>query len=155
MEYKYPEGLEFKIQSLQGVKSIWKFDSDSGSCNCAGYLDVGEIVILKHHYTDCENLKYMLSCSDGKVSDWLSESELETMMGENYINNLSNKLELERVKPPLGVVPKKFYEYDRIQELSRAIHEYTYYYSGKPDLKIDLLIKWTEELLERLYQYKI
>jgi hypothetical protein len=54
-------------------------------------------------------------------------------------------------KPPLGIMPKKFYELQRIQEISRALYEYSHF-EGKMDY--DLLIRWSEELTERLSNLK-
>jgi hypothetical protein len=55
-------------------------------------------------------------------------------------------------KPPLGVTPKKIHELLRIQELSRAIFEYSCF--EPENLKIELLTTWIEELNDRLYNYK-
>jgi len=55
-------------------------------------------------------------------------------------------------KPPLGVTPKRIHKLLRIQELSRAIHEYSIFVSE--NVKIDDLITWADELNEELYSYK-
>jgi hypothetical protein len=51
-------------------------------------------------------------------------------------------------KPPLGIMPEFFYERQRIQDICRAIHEYV----GET-IQDDLLIKWSDELRERIIKY--
>lgn len=54
-------------------------------------------------------------------------------------------------KPPLGIIPKQFYEIQRVKDISRALYEYSqtnYLTDNKDDY--DTFIEWTEELLERL-----
>jgi hypothetical protein len=55
----------------------------------------------------------------------------------------------EFVKPPLGVMPKYIYEEKRIQDICRALYEYSLY-----DAK-NINTEWIVELLERLNYYKI
>jgi hypothetical protein len=49
-------------------------------------------------------------------------------------------------KPPLGIMRKNIFEKMRVQDISRAIHEYLY----EDQIKYDLLIEWSKELTERL-----
>ena len=53
-------------------------------------------------------------------------------------------------KPPLGVMPKNIYELKRVHEISRALFEYSYH----TEENYDLMIKWAEELVERLSNLK-
>ena len=53
-------------------------------------------------------------------------------------------------KPPLGVIPKNIYELQRVQDLCRALYEYSTY----EEVDIELMIKWSEELNDRLYGLK-
>lgn len=51
-------------------------------------------------------------------------------------------------KPPLGVSPKYIYELQRIQNLSRAIHEYAFHEKSEKNYK--LMLEWSNELTERI-----
>jgi len=53
-------------------------------------------------------------------------------------------------KPPLGVTPKNIFEWHRVIELCRALHEYSLY----EDVDQNLMIKWADELNDRLYGLK-
>lgn len=53
-------------------------------------------------------------------------------------------------KPPIGVMPKYLYEFKRIQDLCRALYEYTAY----TDCNYDLLTGWSKELTERIESLK-
>lgn len=50
-------------------------------------------------------------------------------------------------KPPLGVTPKYIHDIQRIQELCRALHEYSQF-DVINDLNYDIMIKWSQELFE-------
>ena len=55
-------------------------------------------------------------------------------------------------KPPLGIMPKHIYEIQRVKEITRALHEY-----AESDYLInyyDLMIQWSNELIERLKTLK-
>ena len=79
--------------------------------------------------------------------------------GYNYIVEFDKKYdesertawkeeELELVeKPPLGVMPRRIYEMQRIQDLCRALYDY----SKLDKLNIGLMKEWTCELIDRLY----
>lgn len=154
---KYPEGIHFQIVNLNGVKSSWKFPQAGSSlndCEKIGELKIGDEVILMHKRIPTERFQYYLEYDSGLESDWMSENEIEIMMGQEFIEHYdkNNKQEKHTVKskPPLGVISKDIYEYKRIQDLTRAIHEYIDF--GSRDY--DLLIEWTDELLDRLYELK-
>lgn len=53
-------------------------------------------------------------------------------------------------KPPLGVMPESIFEKQRVKELSRALYEYID--AGNEDY--DMLVKWSEELQDRLQNLK-
>jgi len=55
-------------------------------------------------------------------------------------------------KPPLGIMPKHIYELQRVQDICRALHEYSCYEQSINNY--ELMIKWTEELNERLSHLK-
>ena len=51
-------------------------------------------------------------------------------------------------KSPIGVTPEYIFEVQRIQELTRALYEYSYY--NPTEMKFDLMMEWTQELFRRL-----
>ena len=53
-------------------------------------------------------------------------------------------------KPPLRVIPKNIYELQRVQDLCRALYEYSTY----EEVGYELMIKWSDELNDRLYGLK-
>lgn len=55
-------------------------------------------------------------------------------------------------KPPLGVMPKKFYELRRIQDLTRVLYEYSNYANIEDNYEV--MVRWSEELTERLSNLK-
>ncbi len=48
-------------------------------------------------------------------------------------------------RPPMGATPKKIYELKRVQELSKAIYDYSH------SDRYRTMIKWAEELVDRLH----
>ena len=159
MEYKYPEDLRFKIVGKDGVKSTWKFPksgSCSNDCEQKGWLTIGEEATLKYSKRTDERFKYYLEFDSGLESDYLSDQEVEILMGselikfldQQKINNTYNHI--QQTKPPLGVMPKNIFEWHRVIELCRALHEYSLY----EDVDLTLMIKWADELNDRLYGLK-
>lgn len=146
MEYKYPEGLKFKIVNLdipyrcKFSKTEWKH---------RGYLELQEYCTLKHKDSSNGNYQYYLEFDSGLESDFQSEHTIEIMMGKEFVEQYSkNKIAKEHIvqtKPPLGVMPKDIYEYKRVQDLCRALYEYSIY-----GINYDLMLKWSKELVERL-----
>jgi len=63
----------------------------------------------------------------------------------DYINSKTVK-----TKPPLGVIPKNILELQRVQDLCRALYEYSTY----EEVDYELMIKWSDELNDRLYGLK-
>lgn len=55
---------------------------------------------------------------------------------------MNEPITTETIKPPLGVEPEEFWIMSRMEDLSRAIHEFIY--SGRQPKK-----EWIEELLRR------
>ena len=53
-------------------------------------------------------------------------------------------------KPPLGIMSKKFYELQRAQDICKALYDYIHY--EKPNY--ELMIEWSNELIDRLYTLK-
>jgi len=58
----------------------------------------------------------------------------------------------KQCKPPLGITPKHIYELQRIQEITRALHEYSRYVNSI--YSCELMLNWSEELNERLSHLK-
>jgi len=56
-------------------------------------------------------------------------------------------------KPPLGMKSEVFWIIDRIQDLTRAIYEYSHVGYGQ-EFNAPLLLKWTKELHDRLDSLK-
>lgn len=59
-----------------------------------------------------------------------------------------DNLEDSRKKPPLGVVPKYYFERSRIQDIARAIFEYAGEYRNIPEMAT-----WAKELEERIIEW--
>ena len=57
---------------------------------------------------------------------------------------------VKQPKPPLGVIPKNILELQRVQDLCRALYEYSTY----EEVDYELMIKWSDELNDRLYGLK-
>ena len=55
-------------------------------------------------------------------------------------------------KSPLGITPKHIYELQRVQDICRALQEYSCYEVSIHNY--ELMIKWSEELVERLGNLK-
>lgn len=89
MDYKYKEGIQFKIQKLDGVSSKWRFlphGSCSDDCVCRGYLEIGELVTLKYsHRKNDTKRPYELLLSGGLESDVLTEVDIDIMTNNGEI----------------------------------------------------------------------
>ena len=67
---------------------------------------------------------------------------------EGKVDDLMNKE--VKPKPPLGVMPKDIYELKRVQDLCRALYERSTY----EEMDLAFMIKWADELNDRLYGLK-
>ena len=67
----------------------------------------------------------------------------------NEQNDNKNK---KQPKPPLGIMPKHIYELQRVQDICRALQEYSCYENSIHNY--ELMIEWSEELVERLSNLK-
>ena len=90
-------------------------------------------------------------------SEYYFKSKIDAQKCVDHLNN--NQVYKEyyeseeadaRSKPPLGVMPRNLFERQRVQELSRALYEYID--AGNKDY--DMLVKWSEELQDRLWNLK-
>jgi len=57
---------------------------------------------------------------------------------------------IKQPKPPLVIMPKQIFEWHRAVDLCRALQEHSLY----EDVDLELMIKWSEELNDRLYGLK-
>ena len=73
----------------------------------------------------------------------------ENIVFEEKDNDFINSKNV-KPKPPLGVMPKNIYELKRVQDLCRALYEYSTY----EEIDYELMIKWSDELNDRLYGLK-
>jgi len=73
------------------------------------------------------------------------EYEIVEIIKDTYIHK-------QHPKPPLGVMPKDIYEFHRVIELCRALYEYSN--NEGIGVNYELLIKWSDELNDRLYGLK-
>jgi hypothetical protein len=55
---------------------------------------------------------------------------------------------VKQPKPPLGVTSKHVYEFQRVQELCRALYERSIFEAEI--INYDLMFKWSQELTDRL-----
>jgi len=55
-------------------------------------------------------------------------------------------------KPPLGITPKYIFEEMRVKDICRALYDYSLRYTTLN--QIEYMIKWAEELVDRLYTMK-
>ena len=55
-------------------------------------------------------------------------------------------------KPSLGIIPKRFFEEERVQDLCGALYRRSHYNNSTSNY--ETMIKWAEELVERLYDLK-
>jgi len=78
-------------------------------------------------------------------------SKLTNKEVELLSNIMLNKLK-KQTKPPLGITPKNIYELQRIQDICRALQEYSYYETSINNY--ESMIKWSEVLNERLGRLK-
>ena len=63
-------------------------------------------------------------------------------------NNMDTYVHKQQPKPPLGVMPKEIYEFQRVQDLCRALYERSNFEEEVVDY--DLMFKWSQELNDRL-----
>jgi hypothetical protein len=67
-------------------------------------------------------------------------------------NNMDTYEHVKQPKPPLGVTSKHIYEFQRVQELCRALYERSIFETEVGNY--ELMIKWSDELNDRLYGLK-
>ena len=135
-------GKRVKIINLDG----WK---DTNYQELESYL--GKIGTVKH---DCNpggtGYRLELTYDDGFMAE-IDNRNGRLCFREENIEVLDNTYNHEKQsKLPLGIMPKKIFEWHRVIELCRALHEYSLY----EDVDQHLMIKWSDELNDRLYGLK-
>jgi hypothetical protein len=132
------------------VKIINFDDWDDGAISYHNYLDkyIGVTgIIIKDYGSDHRFvLKYDDDCIQ-KIDDdnghlCFKEENIE-LLDDTYIH-------IKQPKPPLGVMPKHIYELQRVKELCRALYERSIF----EEVDYELMIKWSDELNDRLYNLK-
>lgn len=66
--------------------------------------------------------------------------------------NTDTDTDIKYSKPPLGITPKYIFELQRVQELCRALYEYSHYENSIDNY--EYMRKWADELLGRLNELK-
>jgi hypothetical protein len=80
MKRKYLENQEFIIKNVKRLRKLTKFNK-CGDCSKQGTINVGEKAKIKYSYTKSKRLIYELEFEDGLLSDFLSQKEIEKLMG--------------------------------------------------------------------------
>ena len=119
-----------ELNSYIGKSGVVKNDSNAGSNDDCYRLEI---------YYDNENMN-ILDKSNGGLCLRIENVEL--------LDNTHTHV--KQPKPPLGVMPKQIFEWHRVIDLCRALHEYSLY----EDVDRHLMIKWSDELNDRLYGLK-
>ena len=80
-----------------------------------------------------------------KVEESCTELPKETLLTNEAEIAMKNFKSVQ--KPPIGVMPNRIYEMNRIRDLTRALYEYAQY-----DIKNNtaIMLEWVEELTLRL-----
>lgn len=112
---------------------------------------MGKIGTVKHDYNPGgTGYRLELIYDDGFMAE-IDRRNGRLCFREENIEVLDNTYNhIQQSKPPLGVMPKNIFEWHRIIELCRALHEHSLY----EDADLQLMIKWSYELNDRLYGLK-
>jgi len=92
---------------------------------------------------DSIGYKYVSKNNYGMVQQVESKTSIEFTGFDTYNH-------IQKPKPPLGVMPKDIYEFKRVQDLCRALYERSIF----EEVDYELMIKWSDELNDRLYGLK-
>jgi len=95
-------------------------------------------------YGGSNKILWYNDCSQNYYSPTYAIVEFNGFMQDDTYNHI------KQTKPPLGVMPKQIFEWYRVIELCKALHEYSLY----EDVDQHLMIKWSDELNDRLYGLK-
>ena len=79
------------------------------------------------------------------------DSNIEKKLFIDYIPDELFEQNKKQPKPP-GITPKHIYELQRVQDICRALHEYSRYINST--YSCELMLNWSEELTERLSHLK-
>ena len=123
-------------------------------CHSKNILWISDIKLTQHNNWDHYKEETTYFCEDMLMSFGRS-----SFYRKNYtvleFDGIGNKDEdtyvhVKQPKPPLGVIPKNILELQRVQDLCRALYEYSTY----EEVDYELMIKWSDELNDRLYGLK-
>ena len=88
---------------------------------------------------------------DDKYLQVIDHQNLKLCFFKNNLEFVEDTyVHIKQPKPPLGVMPKDIYEFQRVMDLCRALYERSVF----EELDYDLMIKWSDELNDRLYGLK-
>ena len=101
-------------------------------------------------------MKEYYKIDDNAVKEYAELYKLtleEAYKGLNEYAEFYYEIDIQKQpKPPLGITPKHIYELQRVQDICRALHEYSRYVNSI--YSCELMINWSEELNERLSHLK-
>jgi hypothetical protein len=96
MDYKYPEGVKIKIQSIKGLQYIWRLVDCNIKCkekvqDCrlcgqdgtngrVGNIKVGDEVTIRYILHG----RYCLNYDDETCSDFFTEKEMDIIVGDQF-----------------------------------------------------------------------
>ena len=145
------EKLNVSQASLAGGGGYYISDNESDR------LDEGMSVCLNMNFSEyIEILRKFGAYKDLSNGECYFKSKVDALKCVDHLNNNQvykehYKSEESEPQPPLGVMPEAIFERQRVQELSRALFEYID--AGNKDY--DMLVKWSEEIQDRLQNLKI
>ncbi len=136
---KYNEGERFTIQNINGIDDLRWYDSE---CMYTGKnLEVRQLVTLQ--YSDDPDAEYTL-CIDGMVSQDFTEEEINILT-----KGVRVRPDTSYTEPSLGVMPKKMYEVNRVEDLCRALYDRSI--QEPVEDNVNIMHTWAEELVDRLW----
>ena len=119
-----------ELSNYIGKTGIVKHDSNMGGCE------------------DCYRLEIDYDDEDMNTLDKINGRLCLRVENIEFLDD--TYVHVKQTKPPLGVIPKNIYELQRVQDLCRALYEYSTYV----EVDYELMIKWSDELNDRLYGLK-
>lgn len=132
-----------KIINLNG----WEENSDKNYLEFNNYI--GQTGTIKYD-TGGECHRFLLKYDD-KHMDTVDKLNGKLYFRLENIELLDDTYEhIQKPKPHLEVMPKRIYEFQRVQDLCRALYEY----SVCEKVNYELMNEWCEELNDRLFHLK-
>ena len=137
-------GKRVKIINFDG----WRKDFKGDYSRTDKYIgSIGKIEKFREHSSH----KFMIKYDDQELQEIDKENSRLYFRPENIEFLDEDTYEhIKKPKPPLGVMPKQIFELQRVQELCRALYDRSIF----EEVDYNLMIKWSEELNDRLYGLK-